>query len=167
MSDGVRHEKIDGGVPTAARLAAWSVHLLTASGAVWALLALAAIDGQRFKLAWGWMALAMLTDALDGPLARRIRVADVLPSIDGALLDNLIDYVNYVVVPAYLVLRAELMPAGTGPAVAGVICLASAFQFVHVEAKTIHGCFRGFPSFWNVVAFYLVLLDSTTLPSRW
>ena len=166
MSDTERHKSVDGGSQPAVQVGSWfaafSVHALTASGVVWGLLALAAIDGQRFKAAWGWMALALVTDAFDGPLARRARVASVLPTIDGSLLDNLIDYVTYVVVPAYLILRAELLPAGAALAGASAICLVSAFQFAHVDAKNA-GYFRGFPSYWNFVAFYLMLLH----PAPW
>jgi phosphatidylcholine synthase len=138
-------------------LAAWSVHLVTASGAVWALLALDAIARARFRTALGWMVLAVVVDGVDGVLARRARVNVVLPSIDGTLLDNLVDYLNYVVVPAFLLYRADLLPDPAALGGAGAICLVSAFQFTQVEAKTGNR-FRGFPSYWNVVAFYLLLL---------
>jgi phosphatidylcholine synthase len=140
------------------RLAAWSVHLLTASGAVWGLLALVAAAEGDVKTALVWMAVALLVDSLDGVLARRVRTDLAVPEIDGALLDNLVDYLNYVIVPAYLVQRTALLPAGLGPAGAGLICLASAFQFSHVTAKTSDHFFRGFPSCWNFVVFYLLIL---------
>jgi phosphatidylcholine synthase len=138
-------------------VAAWSVHLLTASGAVWALLALEAISRSAFRAGLGWMALAVLVDGIDGVLARRVRVDLVLPHIDGSLLDNLVDYCNYVLVPAFLIQRAALLPASLSLAGAAAICLASAFQFVHAEAKADER-FRGFPSYWNCVALYLLLL---------
>lgn len=137
--------------------AAWSVHLLTASGAVWGLLALDAIARARLEHALGWMALAVVVDGIDGALARRVRVSVVLPYFDGSLLDNLVDFLNYVLVPAFLLLRAGLLPAGLGLAGGAAICLASAFQFAHAEAKAADR-FRGFPSYWNVVVFYLLLL---------
>ena len=138
-------------------VAAWSVHLLTASGAVWGLLALDATARARLDSALGWMALAVVVDGIDGVLARRARVRILLPSVDGSLLDNLVDFLNYVVVPAFLLLRAELLPARLALAGAAAICLASAFQFTHAEAKAADR-FRGFPSYWNVVVFYLLLL---------
>jgi phosphatidylcholine synthase len=143
-------------------VAAWSVHLLTASGAVWGLLALDAIAGAHLARALGWMALAVVVDGLDGVLARRARVKIVLPHVDGSLLDNLVDFLNYVVVPAFLLLRAELLPARVALAGAAAICLASAFQFTHAEAKAADR-FRGFPSYWNVIVFYLLLLR----PDAW
>lgn len=145
-------------ISAARRAAAISVHLLTAGGAVCGLLALEAIGEARLKAALGWMALAMAIDGLDGSLARRVGVTRAAPTVDGALLDNLVDYVNYVLVPAYLILEAGLLPAGLARAGAASICLASAFQFSNVEAKSAEHGFKGFPSYWNVVAFYLLFL---------
>lgn len=140
------------------RAAAWSVHLLTASGAVWGLLALREIARGQVPSALGWMALAVLVDGLDGPIARRLDVDRQLPSIDGALLDNLVDYLNYVVVPAWLIHESGLVAPAWRLAVASAICVASAFQFAHRGAKEDGQWFRGFPSYWNVAAFYLLVL---------
>lgn len=134
------------------------MHLLTASGAVWGVLALDAVAAGRPRAALGWLAPALVVDAIDGTLARRARVGEFLPQIDGALLDNLIDYLNYVVVPAALIGTAGFLPPRLAVAGAATICLVSAFQFAHREAKTASQ-FRGFPSYWNVVAAYLLLLD--------
>jgi phosphatidylcholine synthase len=137
---------------------AWSVHLLTASGAAWGFLALGAIDGGNWRLALVWMAVATAMDAIDGPLARRFRVCQILPGFDGTLLDNLVDYFNYAVVPAWFVAQAGLLPQGLGLPAAAAIGLASAFQFSRSDAKTPEGSFTGFPSYWNIVAFYLAAL---------
>jgi len=140
------------------RAAAWSVHLFTASGVVWGLLALDAAIAETYGAALRWMFVAVLVDGLDGPLARRFQVARVLPGIDGALLDNVVDYFNYVVVPAVLIQRAGLLPEGLGLTGAALICLASAIQFSRSDAKTADHYFSGFPSYWNVLALYLLLL---------
>jgi len=147
----------------APRIAAWSVHLLTASGALWGLLALDAIARSRFATALWWMTLAVVVDGVDGALARLARVKQVLPHVDGTLLDNLIDYLNYVVVPSFLLYRAGLVPERFALPAAAIICLASAFQFTHERAKTPDHFFRGFPCYWNVVALYLLLLR----PEAW
>jgi len=144
--------------PAAARAGAWTIHVLTASGAAWGLLAILAIGQGRFRSALGWMGLAVLVDAVDGPLARRFGVADVLPRIDGRLLDNLIDYLNYAVVPALFIHEVGALPDGFDLAAAALICMVSAFQFSHAEAKSSDLRFRGFPSYWNVLALYLLLL---------
>jgi len=145
------------------KTAAAAVHLLTASGAAWGVLALVGIADGRFGAALAWMLLALLVDSVDGTLARRFRVREVLPQIDGALLDNMVDYLNYAVVPAWFIYEAGLLPEGFGVAGAMVICLASAFQFSHAEAKTPDRLFRGFPSYWNVAVWYFLLLG---LPPR-
>jgi len=155
------HAKIDLPV-TALRqwLAAATAHALTASGAVWALLALIAVADGRFRAALGWMFLAVIIDGVDGALARRAQVTRVLPGIDGTLLDNLVDYANYVLVPAFLIHRAALLPPAFSVFGAAAICLASAFQFSQADAKTDDHYFKGFPSYWNVVAFYLLVLGT-------
>jgi phosphatidylcholine synthase len=140
------------------KLAAAFVHALTASGAFAGLLAIVAVGSGRWKAALGWMGLALLIDSVDGVLARRVGVDRALPTIDGALLDNLVDYVNYVIVPAYFVVAAGLTPPGFTLVAAALICASSAFQFAQVDAKTSEHHFKGFPSYWNVVVFYLVVL---------
>jgi len=140
------------------RLAAWGVHLLTASGFIWGLYGLAAVARGDWQVALAMMALAMAIDAFDGMLARGVGVSAATPGFDGALLDNLVDYLNYVVVPAFLLWRAPLLPQGAGPAVAVGVLLASAYQFCQRDAKTEDHFFKGFPSFWNVAVFYLLLM---------
>ena len=134
---------------------AWAVHVFTASGALWALLALIAIGRQEWGVAFGWMTVALAVDAFDGMLARAARVKEVLPGFDGVLLDNMLDYLNYVVVPAFLIYEAQLLPARFAAAGAAAVCLASAYQFCQTDAKTDDHFFKGFPSYWNVLAFYL------------
>lgn len=141
------------------------MHLLTASGVVWGLLALEAAATGRFRAAMAWMCVAVAVDAVDGVLARAARVGQVLPRIDGALLDNLVDYLNFVVVPAWLLTRANAFPTSAGLAPAAAICLASAYQFSQVDAKTEDRYFKGFPSYWNVLAVYLLAVRPSPLAS--
>ncbi|MGD9763750.1 MAG: phosphatidylcholine/phosphatidylserine synthase [Candidatus Binatia bacterium] len=144
----------------AARLRAWAVHLYTASAAVVALLALDAIVRERYAAAFAWLAVAMLIDCTDGTLARAWRIKAVLPHFDGAKLDDIMDYLTYVLVPVVLVLHADLLPPGAaGVAIAALPLIASAYGFCHSEAKTPDHFFTGFPSYWNVVALYLYVFD--------
>jgi phosphatidylcholine synthase len=141
-------------------LAAWGVHLFTASGAVIALLALEAIYHGHYDRAFGWMALALAIDCADGTLARVVRVKAVLPRFDGTRLDDLIDYLNYTVVPVVLIYAAERLPPSVDLPVAAAVLVASAYGFCQADAKTSDGYFKGFPSYWNVVVFYLFALDT-------
>ena len=139
--------------------AAWSVHLLTASGVVIAFLALRAADAERFADAFRWLALAMFIDCIDGSLARAVGVKQVLPWFDGTKLDDIVDYLTYVVVPVVILYDARMLPAGTaGLACAAAPLLASAYGFCRTDAKTTDHYFRGFPSYWNVFAFYALVL---------
>jgi len=139
------------------RAFAWLVHLYTAMGLVCAAtMAVLIVRGgdTSFRDAFLLMMIATAIDATDGWLARRARVKEVLPGFDGAALDNLIDFQTYTTLPLLLIWRANLMPG----ALAWLLLLpllASAYGFSQTEAKTDDGYFLGFPSYWNIVAFYL------------
>lgn len=140
-------------------ICAWGVHLFTAAGAVAGLLALDRIAANDFRSAFIWMAIAIIIDSADGTLARLVNVHQRIPIFDGALLDNIVDYLNYVAVPLFLMLRAALLPrSAAGFLAASLAMLASAYGFSRSDAKTEDHYFRGFPSYWNLVALYLFCL---------
>lgn len=149
---------------TSQRLAATAVHAYTATGVVLALLMVhLAYAGEVVAVLWLFL-VAMLIDGTDGFLARHVRVKEVLPGFDGALLDNIVDYLTYAFAPMVLLWSAGYLPGGwLGGAVAAVPLLASSFQFCRTDAKTDDHLFLGFPSYWNVAAFYLVVLDAGTV----
>src|SRR5215472_6294046 len=139
---------------------AWLVHFYTALGVFVGFLSLLAIDQGSFRETFFLMALAVVIDATDGTLARRARVKEVLPWFDGNLLDELVDYFNYVIVPCFFVFRANLLPAPDALWLAMVPLLASAYGFCQMNAKTADNFFLGFPSYWNIVVFYLYVLET-------
>jgi phosphatidylcholine synthase len=144
------------------RALAWSVHLFTATGAIWGLLSILAIQQGQYKLLLLWVILAMVADCFDGILARRFHTKDYATEVDGGLLDNIIDYLNYTIVGALLVIQARLVPEGLIFAATALIALTSALQFSQSEAKTDPRTkefyFKGFPSYWNLLALYLLVL---------
>lgn len=143
------------------KVLAWSVHLFTATGAVWGFLTLLAIFEENWRAAITWMIIAMFVDGVDGMFARWFHVKEYAHRLDGALLDNIIDYLNYVVVAALILIKApNLLPAGFEMAGAFSILLTSAYQFTQVDAKTDEQSFffKGFPSVWNFLVIYLMLL---------
>jgi len=140
---------------------AWSVHLFTATGAVWGFLTLLAIWESNFRLAIVYIIVAMFIDGFDGMLARWFHVKEYARGIDGGLLDNIIDYLNYVVVAALLLIKADnVLPPGFEVIGAISILITSGFQFSQVDAKTDDSAyfFKGFPSYWNIVVIYMMLL---------
>lgn len=142
--------------------AAWAVHLYTASGAPLGLIALIASGRGDFALAFICMTVATFIDSTDGALARRVGVKEILPRFDGAKLDDIVDYLNYAVVPVVVAYQASLLPGGVwGLAVGSAPLLASGYGFSQTEAKTDDHFFTGFPSYWNVVVFYLYALQTT------
>ncbi|MGH3106194.1 MAG: CDP-alcohol phosphatidyltransferase family protein [Rubrobacteraceae bacterium] len=142
------------------RLRAVAVHLYTASGAVLALLILvAAFQGEAVKALWLMLA-SLIIDSTDGLLARRLRVREALPFFDGALLDNIVDYMTYVFAPMVLLWSGGYLPDGNaGVVFAALPLLASSYQFCRVDAKTDDHFFYGFPSYFNVVAFYAIVFE--------
>lgn len=137
------------------KLAAWLVHAFTASGAIFGLWALWAIhEGNAIRAFW-LMAISVIIDSVDGLLARRARTKEAAPKIDGALLDNITDYFTYVIVAAFFILGFNLLPPVWNFIAITLMMLASAYQFTQPDAKTEDHFFKGFPSYWNIVVFYL------------
>jgi phosphatidylcholine synthase len=152
--------------PLRLRLAGGLVHLYTACGTVVGLLiVLAAIEGETLTALWLFF-VALFIDGTDGMLARRFRVKETIPWFDGALLDNIVDYLTYVFAPVVLLWTTGSLPGGPmGWGVAALPLLASSYQFCRVDAKLVGSgddhFFLGFPSYWNVVAFYAIVLDAS------
>jgi len=143
----------------AARAAAWAVHALTASGAAMGLLALLEAARGDPRASSLWMLAAFAVDCVDGTLARAARVHERTPSIDGRRLDDVVDFLNYVVVPCFFLARGGFVTWGW----ALLPALASAYQFAQANAKTADHFFLGFPSYWNFVAIYVWLLGAAPL----
>lgn len=122
-------------------------------------MALVATTAHEWRAALIWMGVTILVDSFDGTLARVVKVKSVLPRFDGALLDNIVDYFTYVIVPAYFLYEAPIVPGRFAIFAGAAITLASAYQFCQADAKTADHFFRGFPSYWNVVVFYLFMLQ--------
>lgn len=139
------------------RLAAFSVHVLTASGVAFGLLALLAAHGQRFTEMFLWLGVALIIDGIDGPLARRFRVKEVLPQWSGETLDLVVDYLNYVIVPAYALMLSGILPSPLHYLCGIAITVTAALYFADSRMKTDDAFFRGFPAVWNVVVFYLLV----------
>jgi phosphatidylcholine synthase len=139
------------------KAAAWAVHAYTASGAVAGFLALQATFANDARGAFLWMVAAVLIDATDGTLARAVEIKRVLPRFDGAKLDDIIDYFTFVIAPVAFLFHMQLLPASGALFFAALPLLASAYGFCQAAAKTPDFFFTGFPSYWNIVAFYLYI----------
>src|SRR3954463_9724461 len=146
--------------PLGLRLAGAAVHLYTALGSVLGfLIVIAAFEGNAVTALWLGLA-ALWIDGTDGVLARRFRVKETIPWFDGARMDDIVDYLTYVFAPIVLLWTTDRLPGGPiGWVVAALPLLASCYQFCRVDAKTADHFFLGFPSYWNVVAFYAIVLD--------
>ena len=143
------------------KVSAYLVHLFTALGVVFGFLALLATVNLEIPEAFLWLALALFVDGVDGTLARAANVKENTPSIDGAILDNIIDYLNYVVVPVFIFYTLNMVPEPFLLLSSAAILLVSCFTFINTETKTEDFYFSGFPANWNIVILYFYILDST------
>jgi phosphatidylcholine synthase len=145
------------------RLKALSVHLLTATGAVLAMLAmLAAVDG-KWDMMFLWLVVALFVDGIDGPLARKYDVKTNWPTYDGVLLDLIIDYLTYVFIPAFALFQSGLLPDWTGWVAIIVVVFGSAVYFADTRMKTADYSFAGFPACWNMVVLVMFAIE----PGYW
>jgi phosphatidylcholine synthase len=129
---------------------AFSVHLLTGSGAALALMALVAATQGEWRLMFGWLGLALIVDGIDGPLARRVDTKRNAANWDGTILDLVIDYLTYVFIPAYALIYTDLLPAPWGLLSALLIALTGVVYFADVRMKAPDNCFVGFPAVWQM-----------------
>jgi phosphatidylcholine synthase len=141
--------------PVRIPFAAAAVHAYTASGAVLAFVGIRAVFAGDARLAFAMMFVATLIDSTDGVLARAARVKETLPSIDGSRIDDIVDYLTFVVLPLLLLDRLGFLPSRVALLVVAIVLLSSAYGFSSADAKTSDHFFTGFPSYWNIVALYL------------
>ena len=139
------------------------VHLLTATGAVFAMLAMLAAVDARWDLMFLWLVVAFAVDGVDGPLARKYDVGQNAPEFDGVLLDLIIDYLTYVFIPAFALFKSGLMDGWTGWFAIIVITFASAMYFADTRMKTKDNSFSGFPGCWNMLVLVIFALE----PNFW
>lgn len=146
-----------------AEMRAFSVHILTASGSFLAFLGVLAAAERDFVSMFWWLAAALFVDGIDGPIARRVRVKEVLPNWSGDTLDNIIDYVTYVLLPAFALYQSGMIGEPWSFLAGGAIVVSSAIYYADMGMKTDEYFFSGFPVVWNMVIFTLFVVDAGTL----
>jgi len=141
---------------------AWAVHAFSAIGAFIGLLTLVKIHQQEYLQALWLMGITIFIDSIDGTLARLVHIKSVLPKIDGALLDNIIDYLNYVITPCFfLLIKPNILPQEYAIFIVIAITISSSYQFCQAEAKTEDHFFKGFPCYWNLIVFYMYIFNTS------
>ncbi len=138
---------------------AYLVHMLTASGAVFAMLALLEAVQEDWAMMFLWLVVAFAVDGIDGPLARKVDIHENAPRLDGVLLDLIIDYLTYVFIPAFALFQSGLLPGWTGWFAIIVITFMSAIYFADTRMKTTDYSFSGFPGCWNMVVLVLFAIE--------
>ena len=148
----------------ARKAAGYSVHIFTASGGAVAVLALYAAIERDFTMMFAWLGLALFIDGVDGTLARAAKVQETAAAIDGSVLDLVVDFLTYVLVPVVAIWRSDLMPEPWAFWIGLAVTMASALYFADCRMKTADNWFRGFPAIWNVFVLYLFVFK---LPPLW
>jgi phosphatidylcholine synthase len=144
-------------IPRGRQALAWIAHLFTASGSVFGLLSLLAIEARQWREALIWMAVAYLVDTVDGSLARWVGVREALPRFDGLAVDSIVDYFTHSILPALFLYRTGLVPQPVAFLTAALVLVLTPYHFGNRDVKTSDYFFRGFPGWWNVLVFYLYL----------
>jgi phosphatidylcholine synthase len=159
MSDPLRPEEAPGRIGFTRWACGFSVHVFTALGAALGLMALVAAAGQHWTLMFCLLGVALFVDGIDGTFARYLDVERLLPRWSGDVLDLVVDFVTYVVVPAYAIAVGGLLPQAPAMVAGTVIVVTGALYFADRRMKMADNCFRGFPALWNIAAFYLFLVQ--------
>ena len=141
-------------------LIAWCIHLFTALGVICGFQALLSSLDKNFNAAVLWLALALFIDGVDGNLARKYKVKEILPNVDGSILDNIIDYFTYVLVPCVMLLWFNFLPKGIDLYLVFGILICSCYTFSNNNLKTSDFYFSGFPALWNLLVLYLHILET-------
>lgn len=149
-------------------LIAWAVHAFTASASFIGVVSLYKIHQHDYVAALWLMGITVVIDALDGSLARLVKVKEILPYFDGALLDNIVDYLNYVITPAFfLLVKPDMLPPQLEIWIILAITITSSYQFCQADAKTPDHFFKGFPCYWNIVVFYMFIFSTSMVTNAW
>ena len=149
------------------KIAAWAVHGFTASGIVLGFLSVVAILNNDQVAAFLWLGLALLVDGIDGTLARKAKVNENTPTIDGSALDNVIDYFTYVIIPALMIYWFVMVPEGWSIICSAAILAASCYTFANINQKTQDFYFSGFPALWNIVVLYFYIIGTSPWLNFW
>ena len=142
------------------KIAAWAVHGFTASGAVLGFLAIISIFNNDQTSSFLWLGLALLVDGLDGTIARKVGISDIATNIDGSMLDNLVDYLNYLIIPSLMIYWFQMVPNGWEIIIPAGIFAVSLYTFANINMKTEDYYFSGFPALWNIVVLYFYILNT-------
>lgn len=145
------------------RLGAWGVHFFTMTGLIWAVLAIGALNSGQIKLMWLWLGVSLVVDSIDGPISRKIRVTEIYPWFSGAMVDNIVDYMTWTLIPVlFIVAQVPLGPRPLVYVAVAMILMSSMFCYANTKMKSHDWYFVGFPAAWNIVAVVMWIFQTTT-----
>jgi phosphatidylcholine synthase len=145
------------------KIKAMSVHLFTSSGLIAGFMALLALAQNNFTAATLWMVLTLIIDGIDGTFARLFKVKQVLPNFNGTMIDYVVDFFTYAILPAYFFYQAHLLPPQLELVGVCMVLLVSAIYYGKDGMVSDNYHFVGFPVMWNVVVWYLYFVTQTNV----
>lgn len=140
-------------------LRAWSVHLLTCSGLIAGFFAITCIFNNNLTLVFLFLGIALIIDVVDGPLARKLRVSFFVKNIDGKMLDSVVDFFNYIIIPSVMIYWFKFVPIHFEIIIPSIILIISAISYSNTNLMTSDNFYKGFPCIWNILLFYLYIFD--------
>ena len=140
-------------------LQAWTVHFLTCSGLIAGFFAITCIFNNNLTSVFLFLGIALLIDAVDGTLARKLRVSFFVKNIDGKMLDSIIDFFNYIIIPSVMIYWFKFVPTPFEIIIPSIILIISAISYSNTNLMTSDNFYKGFPCIWNILLFYLYIFD--------
>ena len=144
---------------------AWLVHLLTCTGLIAGFLSLTYIFKNDQKLAFMCLGVALIIDAIDGTLARKFNVSRYVKNIDGKMLDSVIDFFNYIIIPSIMIFWFNIVPVSFTILIPLIILIISAISYSNMNLMTSDNFYKGFPCIWNILLLYLYFFDFNQIPN--
>lgn len=139
---------------------AYSVHLFTTMGIVCGIFAVKALYEKNLDIVFLWLGIALLIDGTDGFFARKYQVTKFAPRINGVILDAIVDFFNYVILPVLIILQIGFLPDRIEFLSVVLILCASCYTFANIKQKAEDNYFNGFPAIWNVLVLDFYILNS-------
>ena len=139
------------------------VHLFTGFGIIAGFFSLISVINNDQANAFLWLGLAFLIDSIDGTLARKFNVKKNLPNIDGKMLDSIIDFFNYVIIPAFMIYWFKLIPDQFLILVPSLLIFISIFSYANLNVMTSDHFYNGFPAIWNIIVLYFFIFSTSEI----
>ena len=141
----------------------WCIHFLTCSGLIAGFISLINIFENNQVEAFLWLGVALIIDAIDGSLARKFEVSKNVKNIDGKMLDSVIDFFNYIIIPSIMIYWFDIVPMYFEIVIPSIILVISAISYSNNNLMSLDNFYKGFPCIWNILLLYIYFFDFNSI----